>query len=94
MPVFEGGDTMLLTWEADLAPDSAPSAYVWNVASVLVHSATAISSNTTHYYSPFSCPRTIGYFVAEFLAQRTFASSLRDFRRRMAFKVDITGVPT
>jgi len=90
LPVFEGGDTVMLTWSADIAPEGAPHVAIFDVNSVVVSSVTSVQSDTTHYYAPFPTSRTSAYYVAEWKASKVFNAVSYDSIRRMGFKVQVT----
>lgn len=94
-PSFETGKTIEFTWTGSLAPDSAPVFSVtepWSAT--LISSFTSTQSSTTQYSALFTMPTSQGYYVGEWLAQKTVSSSLRNFIDRFVFKVQATTIPT
>lgn len=91
VPRFEAGNTVQFTWVSSVAPDAAPNfAVVDGRTGLAVQSGTSIQSNTTAYYALFTMPGSDGYFVGEWLAQKTVSGSAHDFRRRFGFKAEKT----
>lgn len=94
IPVFEGGNTIQMTWVSSVAPDSAPLFSVTGRTGTVVASVTAITSDSTHYYALYTVPDQLSdYQVAKWTAQKTVSGSAYDFVRRIRFKVEQTSVP-
>ena len=90
---FEGGNTIQFTFVSTIAPNAAPIFSVIDDKGTVLTSETSQQSNATNYYAMFTMPNSPDkYFVGRWLAQKTVASSVRDFVRRFGFKVDVTTV--
>lgn len=87
---FEAGDTVQFTFVASVAPDAAPTYKVTGVADTVIASITAVQSSTTAFYALFTMPTSVGIYVGEWLAKKTFSGSAYDFITRFLFKVDQT----
>lgn len=91
---YEVGDTVQFTFVSSVAPAAAPSLGLYYTNSMtLVGSFTSTASDTTHYYGLFTMPTSLGYYLGEWIAQATFAGSLRTFTKRFAFLVAQTTIP-
>ena len=88
---YDPGDTVMFTWQASVAPDSAPLFTVFDQASTVVMSLTATQSGSTQYFALFTMPSTgPTHYVAEFRALKTVAGSSFPFIERDAFRVRAT----
>jgi hypothetical protein len=88
--VFERGDTQMFTWMASVAPDSAPRLSIVDSANTVLHSATAVASGGAFYYSMFTMPNCVGWYLYEWEAFKTIAGSAYPFVNRGVFRVDQT----
>jgi hypothetical protein len=88
--VFERGDTQQFIWTASIAPDGAPRLSIVDSAGTILHSATAIQSGATAYYSMFIMPNVDGWYLYEWEARKTIAGSSYPFINRGAFRVGMT----
>ncbi len=85
---FQSGNTVEVTWQSSIAPDSAPTLVVKNGELTAIDSITMISSDATHYFYPYTIPSTPeSYLVAETVAVKTFNGSARNFISREGFKI-------
>lgn len=92
-PQFEPGDTRMFTWTSSVAPDAAPTVKVEGITQSVIASITAQQSDTTHYYALYTFPTSEGLYVAEWFAQKTFNSSVRNKVDRFPFLVSKTKQP-
>ena len=88
--VFERGDTQQFTWVASVAPDAAPRLSVIDSAGTILHSAYAVQSGATAYYSMVTAPNCCGWYLYEWQAMKTIAGSAYPFINRGVFRVDET----
>lgn len=88
--VFEARTTRELTWTGSTAPNAPPLFSVFDQSSTLIVSLTSVESDSTHYAATVTMPATPGYFVAEWLAVKTFNGSIRNWVNRKPFQVKIT----
>jgi len=88
--IYEMGDTIQFTWTASLAPDSAPRLTIQDAAGTYVYSGSAQQSSSVQYFSMVTMPYTPGWFLYEWTADKTIASSLYPFINRGVFRVDRT----
>lgn len=89
--VYEAGATHQFTWVASVAPDAAPRFSVQDATGTVVASFTAVQSSATDYYALFTNPTSpLGYYLAEWLAQKTINGSAYNFVTRLRFVVDQT----
>lgn len=94
IPVFEVDNTVLFTWTASVAPDSAPIFKVTDtVNDTVITSITALQSSSTEYYVPFTMPGSEGLFVGEWRALKTLVSSAYPFVKRFQFRTTQTKAP-
>ena len=84
---FENDSTVQFTWVSSVAPNAAPLFSVKDGRTELfVHSATALTSNSTNFYALFTMPGSDGYFTGEWTAAKTVSGSAYNFVRRFGFK--------
>ena len=87
---FETGQTVQFTWQSSVAPDAAPTLVIKDGPASAIASISAIQSDSTHYWAPFTMPGTPEqHYVAEWTALKTLTSpaSTFDFVKREGFKV-------
>lgn len=88
---YEAGDTVQFTWVSTVAPSSVPSFAVYNNSGVLVASETGQQSASTAFYAFYTMTDSPGlWFMGEWVASHTVASSLRPFVERFRFKTEKT----
>lgn len=85
--VFERGDTQQFIWTASLAPDAAPRLSIVDSAGTVLHSASAVQSGPTAYYSMVAMPQACGWYMYEWQAFKTIAGSAYPFVNRGLFRV-------
>lgn len=76
------GDTMKITWVHSGTAPSSISAAIYTGSEALVNSAAMVSSGDGHYYSLYTLPNSVGFYVAETLA----TISGKPYKNRMKFK--------
>ena len=91
MDSYQPGNTIEFTWTSSLPPDSPPILTIWDGRDdAMVASITSVQSDSTHYSALYTCPNSDGFYMGEWLAQKTLSSSLRNFMNRFNFRVDKT----
>jgi len=90
---FEAGNTVQFTMVTSVAPNAAPVLKVTGPFSATVlNSITAVQSDTTHYYALYTMPTSLGVYMGEWFAQKTFNGSVYDFTKRFLFNVVKTAI--
>lgn len=92
--VYESGDTIQFTWTASLAPDAAPVFSVKDRENSVVQSGTSLQSGPFHYYSMFTMPGSMGWYLYEWRAVKTIAGTVYPFVYRGVFRVEQTTLAT
>lgn len=88
--VYEMGDTIQFSWTASLAPDAAPNLAIQDEGGTYLYSGTAQQSSSVQYYAMVTMPYTPGWFLYQWTAYKTIASSAYPFINRGVFRVDRT----
>lgn len=89
--VLEYGSTYKFTWTGSTAPDSAPRLSIVNSAATLVYSSVALTLDAYGFYAFVPAP-TPGWYLYEWLAQKTINGSVYDFIERGVFRTDRTQI--
>jgi hypothetical protein len=89
-PTFESNNTVQLTWQSSVAPDSAPIFKAIDASGSVLSSITAIQSDTTNYYALYTMPGSDQPMVGEWFALKTVSGSARNFVKRFEFRVQQT----
>lgn len=83
---FENLSTVQFTFVSSTAPDSAPTLEITDTLDA-VTSLSAVSSDTTHFYTMFTNPNTPGTYLGKWTAVATVNGSARNFKKSFLFEV-------
>jgi len=91
--IFEPGDTIQFTFVSSVAPDSAPIFKVTGIADTVIASLTSVQSTTTAFYAMYTIPTSEGFYIGEWVAQKTVNSSAYNFVKKFVFRAETTKTP-